>query len=103
MQPDEPAQLVIYVGMMSAHAESADSQQLWRPRTFTTMRESGGWVRLTTVFAASYARLTSSLRANIGTSPPAPWHWPERLVALMFSHRLMRNACTSAVAGGGPL
>jgi hypothetical protein len=60
-------------------------------------------VRFTTPFAAWYAWFTSSLRANIGVWPFALWHEPQRLLALMFSHRLMRKACTSALAEAGPV
>ena len=56
---------------MSAHALSLASQQLWPPPTFVTMRESFGELRFTTVFAAEYARLTSSWRTNSGDWPPA--------------------------------
>ncbi len=48
-----PAQLVIQVVSTSAHAELLASQQLWPPPTLVTMRESEGWLRLTTVLAAS--------------------------------------------------
>jgi len=68
---EDPAQLEIQVVRMSAHAASLASQQLCPPPTLVTMRESFGEVRLTTVLAAAYARLTSSWRTNSGDWPPA--------------------------------
>src|SRR5262245_15808970 len=100
---DAPAQFEIHVVRICAHASSLASQQLWPPPTFATMRESFGELRFTTVLAAWYARLMSSWRANSGDCLPPTWHWPQRLVAFRLSQRLIRNDCTSAVAGGGPL
>src|SRR5690606_28166690 len=98
-----PAQLLIQVVRMSAHAASLDSQQLWPPSTFVTISESCGEVSVTTVFASAYARLMSSLRANIGAWPPSTlWHAPQRLLLWMLSRRLSLKECRSAVAGGGP-
>jgi hypothetical protein len=88
---------------MSAQACALASQQLWPPATLVTMRESRGEASVTTLFAAAYARLMSSWRTNCGACPPAPWHWPHRLLALRLSHTLILKDCTSAVAGAGPL
>src|SRR5512138_504515 len=99
-----PAQFVIHVVRMLAHAALLASQQLWPPPTFTTIIESFGDARSTTRLAAAYARFTSSLRANIGVWPPDTlWQVPQRLSAWMLSHRLILNDCTSAVAGAGPV
>ena len=73
---------------MSAQAWLLDSQQLWPPATFATMRDWSGCTRLTTVGSA-YARFTSSLRANCGVWPVALWQPPQRLLALMFSQKLI--------------
>jgi hypothetical protein len=61
-----PAQFWIHVVIVSAHAWLLASQQWWPPPTLATIFEFPGFVRSTTVCAAWYARLTSSLRANIG-------------------------------------
>src|SRR5262245_15338074 len=45
----------------------------------------------------------SSLRTKLGTWPPVPWHWPQRFAACRLSHTLSLNACTSWLAGGGPV
>src|SRR5690349_16341167 len=89
---------------MSPQTALLASQQLWPPPTFMTIFESLGDVSVTTPFAAAYARFTSSLRANIGCWPPVSlWQVPQRFLPRMFSHTLILNACTSAVAGAGPL
>src|SRR5258706_6066339 len=97
-----PAQFLIQVVRMSAQACGLASQQLWPPATLMTIRDWSGCDRLTTPSASLYARFTSSERANIGDCPPALWQLPQRLLLLMFCHRLIRKACTSAVAGAGP-
>ena len=89
--------------LLQAQAELLDSQQLWPPPTFSTICDWSGWVRLTMVLASAYARFTSSLRAKRGAWPVTLWQPPQRLFALMLSHRLMRNDCTSAVEGAGPV
>ena len=47
-----PAQFLIQVVIVSAQAESLDSQQWWPPPTLVTMIESEGWAKSTTVCAA---------------------------------------------------
>ena len=100
-----PAQSRMYLVSRSAHCAVDASQQLWPPATLRTMRDDAGSVRFTTVFAASYARFTLSLRANCGVCPGwlALWHPPQRLLALIFSQRLTRNACTSSLIATGPV
>src|SRR5579862_41793 len=98
-----PAQFLIQVVMMSAQAWALDNQQLWPPPTLTTISDWSGCERLTTVRAALYARLTSSERANCGVWPPAWWQLPQRSGVSMYCQRLTLKACTSAVAGAGPV
>src|SRR5690242_10842157 len=66
-----PAQLRIHTVSVSPQALFDCNQQLWPPATLATMRDWSGSVRFTTELAASYARFTSSLRANSGACPPA--------------------------------
>jgi hypothetical protein len=97
-----PAQFVIHVVRIVAQVELLASQQLWPPPTFATIIESLGEVSVTTLFAAAYARFTSSLRANIGVWPPSTlWHVPQRFIGRMLSQRLILNDCTSGVFGAG--
>ena len=49
----EPAQFVIHVVKIEAHAASLLSQQLWPPPTLSTIVESWGVASVTTVFAAA--------------------------------------------------
>src|SRR5690606_18508514 len=103
LPPTVPAQFVIQVVRMSAHALGLDSQQLWPPSTFVTISESCGEPSVTTSFASAYARLMSSRRAKNGAWPPSTlWHAPQRLLPEMLSQRFSLKDCTSAVAGAGP-
>src|SRR5688572_11536469 len=45
----------------------------------------------------------SSPRTKLGTCPPVPWHCPQRFDACRLSQTLSLNACTSWLAGGGPV
>ena len=99
----EPAQLRTQTAIVSAQAELADSQQLWPSPTLVTRRDCSGCDSVTSWTASWYARLTSSVRAKRGAWPAAVWQAPQRLPDFTFSHTLSLNACTSAVAGAGPV
>ena len=99
------AQLLIQVVKIWPQALGSASQQLCPPLTLTTIVEVEGCARFTTVFASAYARFTLSLRAKFGicAGVVALWHWPQRFWPRMLFHRLTSKACTSAVAGAGPV
>ena len=100
-----PAQLLIQVVKIWPQALLSASQQLWPPLTLVTMREVEGEDKLTTVLACAYARFTSSLRAKFGiwAGEVALWHCPQRFCTRMLFQKFTWKACTSAVAGGGPV
>src|SRR5262245_39690179 len=66
------------------------------------MRDNPGFARSTTVFASLQAMWMSSERTKRGDWLGL-WHAPQRSSLCRLSHKLILNACTSAVAGGGPL
>src|SRR5580704_11666892 len=103
--PVAPAQLLIQVVKMVPQALLSASQQLWPPLTLVTIIEVAGFARLTTVLACAYARFTSSLRAKFGicAGVVALWHWPQRFWTRTLAQKLTAKACTSAVAGAGPV
>src|SRR5580692_12569493 len=103
--PVAPAQLLIQVVKIWPQALLSANQQLWPPLTLVTMSEVDGFARLTTVLAWAYARFTSSLRAKFGicAGEVALWHWPQRFWTRTLAQKLTEKACTSAVAGAGPV
>src|SRR5258706_5490980 len=103
--PEAPAQLLIQVVNIWPQALGSLSQQLCPPLTLTTMREVDGCCRLTTVLACAYARFTSSLRAKFGicAGEVALWHCPQRFCTRTLFQKLTAKACTSEVAGAGPV
>ena len=88
---------------MSAQAAALASQQLCPPATLVTSRESRGERQVHDGVGRLVGEVDVVLRANGGACPPAPWHWPQRLVAFRLSQTLILKDCTSAVAGAGPL
>ena len=105
LEPVAPAQWLIQVVKIWPQADGSASQQLWPPDTLVTIIEVDGWLRFTTVLACAYARFTSSLRAKFGICAGVVelWQAPQRFWPRTLFQKLTSKACTSAVAGAGPV